>query len=136
MKQKPILLKQCGKCGTETDNPTIINERVRCPSCLVNVRPAIIGDIFVNTWGYDQTNADFYQVVGLTPKCLKLKRIKGKVTQNGFMSGQSVPIKDGFKSDEVIRKQVYLYDGVPHVAMEYGACELWDGKPESCSWYA
>lgn len=26
-----------------------------------------VGDIFVSSWGYDQTNIDFYQVIGKTP---------------------------------------------------------------------
>lgn len=32
-----------------------------------------IGDFFVSSWGYEQTNVDFYQVVGLTPKGVKIQ---------------------------------------------------------------
>jgi hypothetical protein len=33
-----------------------------------------VGDFFVRSWGYDQTNVDFYKVVGLTPKGVKVQK--------------------------------------------------------------
>jgi hypothetical protein len=30
-------------------------------------RPVEVGDIFASSWGYDQTNVDFYEVVSVTP---------------------------------------------------------------------
>lgn len=32
-----------------------------------------VGDFFSASWGYDQTNVDFYKVVGLTPKGVKVQ---------------------------------------------------------------
>lgn len=32
-----------------------------------------VGTFFVRSWGYDQTNIDFYKVVGLTPKGVKVQ---------------------------------------------------------------
>lgn len=32
-----------------------------------------VGDFFVSSWGYDQTNIDFYKVVGLTKKGVKVQ---------------------------------------------------------------
>lgn len=32
-----------------------------------------IGDFFVDSWGYDQTNIDFYKVVGMTAKMIKVQ---------------------------------------------------------------
>lgn len=104
-----------------------------------NQREAKIGDVFVYTWGYDQTNADFFQVVGLTAKCVKLKAINGTTTETGFMCGNKVPKINNFKNDDdskVLRKKIYYYNQIPHVNMEYGCCELWDGQPERISWYA
>lgn len=42
-----------------------------------------VGDIFYRSWGYDQTNVNFYQVVELSPsgKTAKLREI-GKVYQD------------------------------------------------------
>lgn len=33
-----------------------------------------VGDFFVSSWGYDQTNVDFYKVVGLTAKGVKVQK--------------------------------------------------------------
>lgn len=33
-----------------------------------------VGDFFYSSWGYDQTNVDFYKVVGLTPKGVKVQK--------------------------------------------------------------
>ena len=33
-----------------------------------------LGDWFYCSWGYDQTNVDFYKVVGVTPKSVKIQK--------------------------------------------------------------
>ena len=103
-----------------------------------NQRTAIVGDIFVNSWGYGQTNIDFYQVVGITKsgKSIKIRAINGHTTNSGYMCGDKTPKPNNFKSDKIFTKRLYYYENVPHINMEYGCCELWDGKPERCSWYA
>lgn len=43
-----------------------------------------VGDFFVSTWGYDQTNVDFFKVVGLTPKGVRVQKWSSKlVDDNG-----------------------------------------------------
>lgn len=66
-----------------------------------------VGDIFVSIWGYEQTNADYYQVVELKGTCtLILKRIKAAVVIISNMYGRSAPIKDVFTSDKTITKRI------------------------------
>ena len=67
--------------------------------------PLALGDILVSSWGYDQTNIDFYQVVGFTPsgKSVKLIAIESEhVETTGFMSERVRPCPgcpvDGAKS--------------------------------------
>lgn len=38
------------------------------------------GDIFVRSWGYDQTNVDFYEVVKVAAKTVTLIPIERKVS--------------------------------------------------------
>ena len=66
-----------------------------------------IGDIFYNSWGYDQTNIDFYQVISTTAKTITLRAIKGASDDfNTYhLTGTTVPVKDNFCSDELIRKR-------------------------------
>lgn len=99
---------------------------------------AKIGDIFVATWGYDQTNADFFQVVGTTAKGVKVRHIKSKENVDGqSMTGTAVPIKNAFDGAVKTRKIYMFYDQEHFNAGEsYGSAEPWDGNPVHISTYA
>lgn len=133
----------CSKCGKQLQDDYLGDENRKynkCSDCLVNARPVKVGDVFVYTWGYDQTNVNFFQVVGITPsgKSVKLKAIHGNRKENDLlMQGTTTPKVDSFIENRVVfTKRIYFYEGVPHVSMEHGSCELWDGKPEAWSSYA
>lgn len=99
---------------------------------------AKIGDIFVATWGYEQTNADFFQIIGLTAKGVKVRHIKSKQKIEGqTMVGTSIPIKNAFDG-EVHTRRIYLYEGQEmfQAGESYGSAELWDGNPVNISTYA
>ena len=51
------------------------------------------GDILVSSWGYEQTNIDFYKVVGVTPKSVKIVKLGQKVIKSGddFLSEYVIP---------------------------------------------
>jgi len=100
-----------------------------------STNPYKVGDILYNSWGYEQTNVDFYQVVGLTKKCVDLKRIGSQIVEEtGHDQGNAAPIKDSFLNDEkVIRKRVTSSEG--RVSFEFGGGSKWDGKPVWSSWY-
>ncbi len=44
-----------------------------------------VGDIFVRSWGYDQTNVDFYEIVEVskTGKTAKARKNKGAIVPDG-----------------------------------------------------
>lgn len=65
-----------------------------------------VGDIFTSTWGYEQTNRNFYQVVALNGKTMVTLREIGAefVRSDTAMSGYLKPKKDVFVGDEVRRK--------------------------------
>ena len=101
-----------------------------------------IGDVFVYSWGYDQTNINFFQVIGKTKKSIKVREIRKVTEETGFMCGNATPIKNSFKNDEVKIKRPYEYPkesnlaGTIYFNQRYGSCQLWDGTPQGCSWYA
>ena len=97
-----------------------------------------VGDIFSYQWGYDQTNVQYFQVTKTTKAMVYMREINKESVPNSesFMSDKVMPVKDSFISEKEIRKKVYWYNEVPHVSMDYGSCELWNGKPEHRSWYA
>lgn len=93
-----------------------------------------IGDIFVSSWGYEQTNVDFYQVVDIKgTSTVILRAVGGEFTgYTSGMAGERKPVKDSFTSDELIIKRVV--DGV--IKFSHSNAYLWDGKRSYYnSWY-
>lgn len=78
----------------------------------------VVGDILVSSWGYDQTNVDFYQVVGLVGKCsLKLRKIRGYKQYEGNMIGHVVPQTDDFIGEEFTKR--WLVDHAKITSFSY-----------------
>lgn len=101
-----------------------------------------VGDIYHFSWGYDQTNCDFYQVVSVKGHYAEIreigqKRAESETTGNG-MSEYRLPIKDAFlEKEEAMKKKIQFSNGKPYFKMaSYGWCDQWSGTPEYCSWYA
>jgi len=57
-----------------------------------------VGDIFYSSWGYDQTNINFYQVIEKKAASVIAREIGEKIVpgSEGFMSENVVPDKDRF----------------------------------------
>lgn len=94
-----------------------------------------IGTILVSSWGYDQTNVDFYQVIGYKGKAnVLLKKLNKKSGgEIAFMSHYVMPIKDSFVSDEILNKKInsnYVKIHSSSIAM------LWDKKACYETYYA
>lgn len=102
-----------------------------------------VGDILDYTWGYDQTNAEFYQVVEVKPsrKQIIMREIASHLVKDdvpgGAMSGNRLPIFGQFVSDAplLVKRIQPLDSGRECVRMEHGIASLWNGKPVYCSWY-
>lgn len=57
------------------------------------------GDLFYTSWGYEQTNIDFYQVVRVT-RCTMVIREIGNIYPDGYgWTGKTLPARDKFKGD-------------------------------------
>jgi len=104
------------------------------------VNPFNVGDILSCSWGYDQTNVDFYQVLAVTAKGLTMQEIEAEAVQGSgkgnFMSDSCVPVKDKFVG-EPMRKRVGFYDNSAYVTVNgYKSASLWNGEPQRRSFYA
>jgi len=59
-----------------------------------------IGDLYYSSWGYEQTNVDFYQVTALKGKTITFKEIMGKTVEGSTyphgMADERVAVKDAF----------------------------------------
>ncbi len=78
-----------------------------------------VGSIIYNSWGWEQTNIDFYQVVRLVGKCsVALRRIKGQMHANDGGS-------PGYKGEGV------------YINFKHGCgSETTPEQKHYCSWYA
>jgi len=122
-----------------------------------------IGDIFVNKWGYGQTNVDFYQVVDLSKsgKTAYLRKLSqystdenGKPQKRNYSngSGYTMPKKNRFvdftdetpdlKSKMLKRRVMVHSKDRPYFYMNSARSMVsgqiawpWDGKPVRESWY-
>lgn len=92
----------------------------------------VVGDIFYSSWGYEQTNIDFYQVTATTPTMVKLKKIRKKIVGGkGEPQEKVMPIANTMEGPE-IRKKLKDWRGVPYVSLNsYASAYKWDGKPKS-----
>lgn len=97
-----------------------------------------VGAICDESWGYEQTNIDFYCVVKITKKgTVTLMPMTSKnVGETGFMSNHVIP-------DEIIKTesplQRRLKDGYKEKGLSvkgHGWCSLWDGHKQLESHYA
>ena len=97
-----------------------------------------LDEVIYNSWGYDQTNVDFYQVVRISAHFVWLQSIHSKSTPDGGcgpMSGHVEPVT-GTQSGEVTKHRVTMYNGRPSINFKHGAGCIYDGKPKYESWYA
>lgn len=99
-----------------------------------------VGDIIVNTWGWEQTNVDFYQVVKVGNRTIEIHAIAGKMVdgsgQSYAMSCDMLPLKDQFLTEGKaynLRVKAHGYLSNP---ASYYYMHKWDGRPMYCSWYA
>ena len=107
-----------------------------------------VGDIFVASWGYGQTNVDAYQVVEKPSahyailKPIAMKPVEGS---EGMDCCRVVPVKDSFcakethdsfweDKDKPFRKKVSVYG---HITLDtFASAYKWDGKATFYnSWY-
>jgi hypothetical protein len=97
-----------------------------------------VGDILEGSWGYDQTNVDFYRVVRRTPSTVWMQPLATvHSAEVGFMTTRATPGES--TGEPVIRRKLHRRDGEAigcSFQPSYGWISTWDGKPAFASHYA
>lgn len=96
-----------------------------------------VGQFMAASWGYDQTNVNFYKVTKLIGETMAEVVAVGQIDVGAKEGGASmstnvIPMeepKDGAKTYKVRVKA-----GAASINGNYAS--VWDGKPKYCSWYA
>lgn len=95
---------------------------------LANVQ---VGDLYYDSWGYDQTNIDFYQITNKKGKMIEITPIAKQYCHeapSGYMSDNVLPVRDKFIGDPVWKRSL---------SMKFGILFKTDEKTKHfCSWYA
>lgn len=107
----------------------IEGESLSSPTSFDYLPDIVPGTIYVNSFGYDMTLVNYYQVVRRSNKTIYLQEINSKVLTGGGYSGKVEPIKDSFKDDKIIRS-VLSGNGEWIRLGQNGRARLWDGKPD------
>lgn len=121
---KAIIAKEARKLETKKRKEEFVNS--------VNV-----GDLFVSTWGFEQTNVDFYEVVEkkgstVTVREIAAARVEGSEYSHG-MADEVVPVK-GEYIGEPMKKRLNQYGF--NVNSFASARKTEEGKKQYRSWYA
>ena len=112
-----------------------------------------VGDVFVATWGYEQTNNDFFQVVSLAGKSsVRVRQVKPIVISEEYyssmsadfevdLSGELEPVERSFFIKDQERgdlKRLKYYSDVPEIKISsYANARLIEGNKAVVyqSWY-
>jgi hypothetical protein len=92
---------------------------------------AQVGDILVCSWGYDQTNVDYYEVVAVKGSTCTIREIGARVVDGGRGSERVAPVAGAFIGEPMTGKRVQkTYGGGYCVKVDDHHASQWDGQPE------
>jgi hypothetical protein len=100
-----------------------------------------VGAILTDSWGYDQTNIDFYCIIKASGEWVTvLPMTKVTSAEIGFMTNHETP-GEILVNETPIRKKLKKFNGeVSGFSFRNytggGWCRLWKGQPETSTHYA
>jgi len=103
-----------------------------------NISKIKVGDLFSSSWGYEQTNVDFYQVVAVKGKSFTIRQIKSRTIDgsekdyNG-MADRRCAVKDAFLDEE---KYPPMTKRSLKLTSYSWLSPTTENEPHYCSWYA
>jgi hypothetical protein len=103
-----------------------------------------VGQVLYNSWGYDQTNISFYQVIESKQKSIVLRKIASSSVAGteGFMCVNVKPIENAFVGEPILKRVVvsvgYSGNVSYHISAEHGCFCEYKASQEGVysSWYA
>ena len=101
--------------------------------------PAKVGDILDATWGYDQTNWDYYQVIAVNGKQITVQELAQKRNETGWLQGECEPIPNKFLKDSAPLKRIVrpgYQEGYSVKIKEFIHASPWNGRKNHYTAYA
>lgn len=99
-----------------------------------------VGAILENSWGWEQTNIDFYCIIKMSGGWVTVLPMRKNVSAEvGFMTNHCQPTEINWNAKPQ-RKKIHVYGGTECFSFgNYagaGSCSLWDGKESTETHYA
>ena len=93
-----------------------------------------VGDVLYASWGWEQTNIDFYEVVAVRGAVVDIVEIRQDKVQTFSMQGTCTPRKGDHKGGVIKGKRP---NGLGQIRLNsYSYARAWDGRPLAWSSYA
>lgn len=94
-----------------------------------------VGDVVYTSWGYEQTNVEFYEVIAVRGAAVDIRELKQDRTYAEMgMQGGCTPIKGDYKGEPIKGKRP---DGRNTIRINsHITASPWDGRPMHWSSYA
>lgn len=130
--------KATGEMHTDTKSHNVNIRVVSGIKKIGDLGTVNVGDIFVCTWGYDQTNVDFYRVIKKTKTGVSIIPMSKKVIEynDRYMTGKVLPGED-FAGSKPIRRKLNKYGDKYYISINtFSSARKWDGKAETFTTYA
>jgi hypothetical protein len=91
-----------------------------------------VGDILYSSWGYDQTNIDFFEVRKVSGSMIVIQKIEDKIVRNDGPMHYVVPVPGQYTGVPFRRKFGPRWNGKGYVVSINSAASasLWDGIPK------
>lgn len=85
-----------------------------------------VGDVLSYSWGYDQTNVEFFQVVSRSQRTVKVMAIKGgsKFDARGDMYERALPGQFTANAKPITKLEQFGYNGKPFLSMDHGCASV------------
>jgi hypothetical protein len=91
------------------------------------------GDILYCSWGWEQTNIDFYEVIEVKGKYVIIRELAQKHIADGDMSGKTTALKGEYIGEPILKRVCF---GNLIKFNSYQTAKIWDGQPKYFSTYA
>jgi hypothetical protein len=94
-----------------------------------------VGDLFYSSWGYEQTNIDFYQVTTVRNKMVGLTRIVGNSKYDQAMAGHTTPVPNKFTGEEKMHRINFSCDDTPYFQLN-SYSSAWPTRADSSHFFS
>ena len=89
----------------------------------------VVGDILYSSWGYDQTNVNFYQVIAVQGKQVTLREVGSRSARSDAAYGADYVVATPDRFVGPAMKKLVQQGGVVRINSSQSAYK-WDGKPK------